>query len=136
MCIHFCVTANFQKQESLFSKAYYPLAQQYFSAGLVWSSSTTTSRRGVLFHHHFWGVPCDLSHNPLIYHYRMPQCIMGKIHMGPPPKSLTDRQTNMCENITFPHTTYADGKYKHVQKLLNYIPALELQVAKVSELMV
>ena len=29
------------------------------------------------------GVPCDLSHNALIYHYRMPHCIMGKIHMGP-----------------------------------------------------
>ena len=35
------------------------------------------------------GVPCDLSHNALIYHYRTPQCIMGKIHMGPP-QSLTD----------------------------------------------
>ena len=43
---------------------------------------------------HFWGVPCDLSHNALIYCYRMPQCIMGKIHMGPPiPKlnRLTDK---------------------------------------------
>ena len=38
------------------------------------------------------GVPCDLSHNALIYCYRMPQCIMGKIHMGPPLKlnRLTD----------------------------------------------
>ena len=41
------------QQESLFSKAYHPLAQQYFSAGLVWSgpclggsSSTTTSVGG------------------------------------------------------------------------------------------
>ena len=48
---------------------------------------------------HFWEeVPCDLSHNVLIYHYRMPQCIMGKIHIGPPPPHkeldrLTDRQT-------------------------------------------
>ena len=41
------------KQESLFSKAYHPLAQQYFSAGLVWSLPWA----GVLFHHHFWGVP-------------------------------------------------------------------------------
>ena len=57
------------------------------------SSSTTTSRGdplplpipgGVLFHHHFQGAPCDLSHNALIYCYRMPQCIMGKIHMGVP----------------------------------------------------
>ena len=47
------------------------------------SSSTTTSR-GVLFHHHFGGVPCDLFHNALIYCYRTPQCIMGKIHIGPP----------------------------------------------------
>ena len=30
------------------------------------------------------GVPCDLSHNALRYCYRMPQCIMGKIHMGLP----------------------------------------------------
>ena len=47
-------------------------------------------------HVHFWGVPCDLSHNALIYHYRMPQCIMGKIHMGSPSPELgrqTDRQT-------------------------------------------
>ena len=132
------------KQESLFSKAYCPLTQQYFSAGLVWSlpcwggggsSSTTTSGGGdplpppllgggVLFHHHlqwwgplppplwgglfhyhFWrvlfhhhflgggssstttsrGVPCDLSHNAPIYRYRTPHCIIGKIHMGPPP---------------------------------------------------
>ena len=49
------------EQESLFSKAYYPLAQKYFSAGLVWSlagwgsSSTTTSGGGVFFHHHFQG---------------------------------------------------------------------------------
>ena len=49
--------------------------------------------RGVLFHHHFWGVPCGLSHNALIYYYRMPQCIMGKIHMGPPPPEL-DRLTD------------------------------------------
>ena len=41
------------------------------------------------------GVPFDLSHNALIYCYRMPQCIMGKIHMGPPLElnRLTDRQT-------------------------------------------
>ena len=31
-----------------------------------------------------------------------PQCIMGKIHMGPP-KNWTDWQTNMSENITFLH---------------------------------
>ena len=34
-------------------------------------------------------LPCPLLGGPLpcslIYHYRMPQCIMGKIHMGPPP---------------------------------------------------
>ena len=30
------------------------------------------------------GFPYDLSHNALIYHYRMPQCIMGTIHMGGP----------------------------------------------------
>ena len=40
--------------------------------------------QGVHFCVHLWGVPCDLSHNALIYHYRMPQCIMSKIHMGPP----------------------------------------------------
>ena len=70
--------------------------------------------RGVHFHVHFQtcgsplpcsflGVPCDLSHNALIYHYRMPQCIMGKIHMGcPPPKvGQTDRQTNTTENSIF-----------------------------------
>ena len=48
---------------------------------------------GVHFRVHFGGggVPCDLSNNALIYHYRMPQCIIGKIHMGPPPPtSLTD----------------------------------------------
>ena len=43
------------------------------------------------------GVPCDLSHNAIIYCYRMPQCIMGKIYMEPPPHKeldrLTDRQT-------------------------------------------
>ena len=42
------------------------------------------------------GVPCDLSHNALIYCYRMPQCIMGKIHMGPPQLNrLTDKQTRL-----------------------------------------
>ena len=44
------------------------------------------------------GVPCDLSHNALIYCYRTPQCIMGKIHMGPPPPPIveqTDRQTRV-----------------------------------------
>ena len=51
------------------------------------STSMFTSG-GVHFCVHFGGVPCDLSHNALIYCYRMPQCIMGKIHMGPP---LLDR---------------------------------------------
>ena len=37
----------------LFSKAYRPLAQQYFSAGLVWSLPWG----GVLFHYHFGGGP-------------------------------------------------------------------------------
>ena len=55
------------------------------------STSMFTSR-GVHFRVHFWGVPCDLSHNALIYCYRiycyrMPQYIIGKIHMGTPPKS-------------------------------------------------
>ena len=73
-------------------------------------SSYSTTSRGVLFHHHFqWGplplpllggsssattsggFPCDLSHNAVIYCYRMPQCIMGKIYMGSPP---TDRLTD------------------------------------------
>ena len=56
-------------------------------------SSFTTTSGWVLFHYHFWGVPCDLSHNALIYCYRIPQCIMGKIHMGPPP-SWTDWLTD------------------------------------------
>ena len=43
---------------------------------------------------------------------------MGKIHIGPPPpKSLTDWQTNTSENITFAHYV-ADGKNKHVQRCL------------------
>ena len=49
--------------------------------------------QGVHFHVHFWGVPCDLSHNALIYCYRTPQCIIGKIHMGPP-QSWTDWLTD------------------------------------------
>ena len=53
-------------QGSLFSKAYHPLAQQYFSTGLVWSLPWVGVGvplplpllwGGVLFHHHFWGVP-------------------------------------------------------------------------------
>ena len=84
---------------------------------------------GVLFHHHFWGGPLlppllggplpppllgggshvTYHNNALIYHYRTPQCIMGKIHMGPPLE--LNRLTNMCEDINFPHTTYAGGKY-------------------------
>ena len=64
------------------------------------STSVFTSG-GVYFCVHFWGslpcsllgvstslftsgVLCDLSHNALTYHYRMPQCIMGKVHMGHP----------------------------------------------------
>ena len=72
--------------------------------------------RGVDFHIHFWGgplpcsfpggstsiftsvfisggVPCDLSRHVLTYCYRTPQCIMGKIHMDPPPEldRLTDK---------------------------------------------
>ena len=34
----------------------------------------------------------------------------GKVTWDPPPQSWTDWQTNMCENITFPNTTYAGGK--------------------------
>ena len=50
------------------------------------SSSTTTSREGGPLPPPLpGGVPCDLSHNGLIYRYRIPQCIMGKIHMKPPP---------------------------------------------------
>ena len=66
---------------------------------------------GVHFCVHFWGVSCDLSHNALIYCYRMPQCIMGKIHMGcpPPPQRVgqTDRQTSTQRLVkTLPsHTT-------------------------------
>ena len=44
------------KQESFFSKACRPFAQQYFSVGLVWSLPW-----GVLFCHHFWEV--------LFYHH-------------------------------------------------------------------
>ena len=70
---------------------------------------------------HFWGgVPCDLSHNALTYCCRTPQCIMGTIHIRPPPptQSLTDWLTNTSESITFPHTTYAGGKncYAHLKK--------------------
>ena len=61
---------------------------------------------GIHFCLHLWGgplpcsllgVPCDLSHNTLIYCYIMPQCIMGKIHMGPPPEldTQTDRKTRL-----------------------------------------
>ena len=68
---------------------------------------------GVLFHVHFWGVPCDLSHNAFIYHYRTPQCIMSKIHMGPPPLIwMTDRQTWVK---TLPsRTTWRAVKIHHV----------------------
>ena len=93
---------------------------------------------GVHFHVHFWGgplpcsllggplpcsllkgstsggVPCNLSHNALIYHYRMPQCIMDKIHMGPPPHRVeqTDRQTLLK---TLPsHTTLQVIKMSHI----------------------
>ena len=56
-------------QESLFSKAYRPLAQQYFSAGLGWSLPLGG---GVLFHHHFWGgggpLP-PLLEGGLLFHY-------------------------------------------------------------------
>ena len=41
------------KQGSLFSRAYRPLAQQYFSAGPGGSSLHPVP--GVIFHHHFWG---------------------------------------------------------------------------------
>ena len=57
-----------------------------FSSG---GSTSMFTSRGVHFHVHFQGVPCDLSHNALIYCYRMPQYITGKIHMGPH-QSLTD----------------------------------------------
>ena len=150
------------KQGSLFSKAYHPLAQPYFSTGPLpppllaggpllcpflgvlfcinffgessststsrgsssmstsWGSSSTSTSGGVLFCHHLWGVLCDLSHNALIYCYRIPQCIMDKIHMGPP-QSWTEWQTNMTENITFPHTTYVGSKYvnPHLFSLLS-----------------
>ena len=47
------------QQESLFSKAYCPLAQQYFSAGVVWSlplgGPLPPPLLGVLFNHHFQG---------------------------------------------------------------------------------
>ena len=46
------------------------------------------------------GVPCDLFHNALIYCYRTPQCIMGKIHMGPPPP------TSMFTSRRGAHVTY------------------------------
>ena len=130
------------QQGSLFSKAYHPLAQQYFSAGSLpppllhpllggctsmftsggplpcsllgvhfhfhfWGSTSMFTSggvhfcvhfQGVHFHVHFWGVPCDLSDNALLYCYRMPQCIMGIIHMGPAPPEfnrLTDKQTRV-----------------------------------------
>ena len=57
-----------------------------------------------------WVVPCDLSLNALLYRYRTLQCIMSKIHTGPP-RSWTDWQTNTTENITFPHYV-AGGKNK------------------------
>ena len=75
------------------------------------------------------GVPCDQSHNALDVtcllskHQLMGlacySCLYtaaapvhhGKVTWEPPPqKSWTDRLTNMCENITFPQTTYAGGK--------------------------
>ena len=66
--------------------------------------STSVSLLGVHFHVHLRGgpLPCSLLggpmwpiHNALIYHHRMPQRIMGKIHMGLPLElsRLTDRQT-------------------------------------------
>ena len=48
-------------QESFFSKAYCPLAQHYFSAGLVWSLPWGGFlfhyhlQGEILFHYHFWG---------------------------------------------------------------------------------
>ena len=70
---------------------------------------------GIHFCVHFWGgVPCDLSHNALIYCYRMPQCIMGKIHMGPPPPPQLDRQTDRQTRLkTLPSRTLRmrAGKY-------------------------
>ena len=72
------------------------------STSTLGASSSASTSRGVLFHPTS-GVPCDLSHNALIYHYRMPQCIMGKIHMGlPPPPPQTDWQTRL-KTFIFPH---------------------------------
>ena len=86
---------------------------------------------GVHFCVHFWGVPCDLSHNALdvtsllsrhqliglaqcsCFYTLLPHCIMREVTWDPPSQGVgkTDRQTNTTENITFPHTTYAGGKY-------------------------
>ena len=105
--------------------------------GVPWSTSMTTSmttsggRRGYpgplpwpLLGGR--GVPCDL---PIILEI-LPLCCpdtnwwvwlatahyihccpnaFWEGHMGPP-QSWTDWQTNMSENITFPHTMYAGGK--------------------------
>ena len=127
------------KQMSLFPKAYHPLAQQYFSAGLVWSLPWGGGRggRGVLFHYHFQGgsssattsrgplllpllggpllppLPGGGSHvtYPIMLLYTAiehPSASWAKFTSPPPPRvEQTDRQ--MCENITFPHTTYAGG---------------------------
>ena len=64
------------------------------------------------------GVPCDLSHNALIYCYRIPRCIMGKIHMGPP-HSWTDWQKNTSENITFLHYVVGGNKTIFIQNDCN-----------------
>ena len=88
------------------------------SHGTSQSSNMTTSR----------GVPCDLSHNALnvtslLSRHQMMglawcTCLYsvalkhyGKVTWDPPQQRVgqTDRQTNTCENITLPQTTYAGG---------------------------
>ena len=43
-----------------------------------------------------------------------------KGRMGPLPQSWTDKQTNMTENITFLHTTYAGSKYWYVAVVIAF----------------
>ena len=93
----------------------------YHFWGVPWSTSMMTTSMMTTS----GGVPCDLSHNAvhvisaLPVYIVLPQSIMGRSHGTPAyivvlphsimggshgtPQSWTDWQTNMSENITFPH---------------------------------
>ena len=105
------------QQESLFSKAYRPLAQQYFSAGLVWSlpgvlfclhflvgggggeSSSAHHFWGVLFHNHFWGGVLFHHHFwGVLFHYH----IQGG---GGSSSTITSRGSRVTYPIMLLYTT-------------------------------